>query len=124
FTMALSADIGMRVRRHWVRGDPWANPQKFFDLSPIAVVGNVTTPTLVMVGEEDWRTPAWEAEQWYTALKMQGVDAAYVRVPGASHTIANRPSHLIAKTDNIMGWFRRYDPALAETTTNNSTVQD
>jgi dipeptidyl aminopeptidase/acylaminoacyl peptidase len=77
-----------------------------------------------MVGEEDWRTPAWEAEQWYTALKMQGVDAAYVRVPGASHTIANRPSHLIAKTDNIMGWFRRYDPALAETTTNNSTVQD
>lgn len=111
FTMALSADIGMYVRRHWVRGDPWANAQKFFDLSPISVVGNVTTPTLVMVGEEDWRTPAWEAEQWYTALKMQGVDTAYVRVPGAAHLIANRPSHLIAKTDNIMGWFKRYDPA-------------
>jgi acylaminoacyl-peptidase len=121
FTMALSADIGMYVRRHWVRGDPWANPQKFFDLSPISVVGNVTTPTLVMVGEEDWRTPAWEAEQWYTALKMQGVDTAYVRVPGASHTIANRPSQLIAKTDNIMGWFKRYDSTIGADQTNVST---
>jgi acylaminoacyl-peptidase len=122
FTMALSADIGMMVRRHWVRGDPWANPQKFFDLSPIAVVGNVTTPTLVMVGEEDWRTPAWEAEQWYTALKMQGVDTAYVRVPGAAHTIANRPSHLIAKTDNIMGWFKRYNPRMEQSSTHSGTV--
>jgi dipeptidyl aminopeptidase/acylaminoacyl peptidase len=75
------------------------------------VVGNVTTPTLVMVGEEDWRTPAWEAEQWYTALKMQGVPSAYVRVPGASHTIAARPSNLVAKVDTIMAWFEKYDPA-------------
>ncbi|MGD1988755.1 MAG: prolyl oligopeptidase family serine peptidase, partial [Pseudomonadales bacterium] len=79
--------------------------------SPIRVVGNVTTPTLVMVGEEDWRTPAWEAEQWYTALKMQDVPSAYVRVPGASHTIAARPSNLVAKVDTIMAWFEKYDPA-------------
>lgn len=124
FTMALSADIGMLIRRHWVRGDPWANPQKFFDLSPISVVGNVTTPTLVMVGEEDWRTPAWEAEQWYTALKMQGVDTAYVRVPGAAHTIANRPSHLIAKTDNIIGWLKRFDPVFKAASANDSAKED
>lgn len=108
FTMALAGDIGMVVTRHWIRATPWEDPQKYFDLSPIRVVGNVTTPTLVMVGEEDWRTPSWEAEQWYSALKMRGVPSAYVRVPGASHTIAKRPSHLIAKTDAIMAWFARY----------------
>ena len=114
FTMALAADIGVVVKRHWVRGDPWEDPQKYFDLSPIRVVGNVTTPTLVMVGEEDWRTPTWEAEQWYTALKMRGIPSAYVRVPGASHSIASRPSRLVAKTDTIMAWFEKYDPAKAD----------
>jgi acylaminoacyl-peptidase len=109
FTMALAGDIGVNVSRDWIRATPWEDPQKYFDLSQIRVVGNVTTPTLVMVGEEDWRTPAWEAEQWYSALKMRGVPSAYVRVPGASHTIAKRPSHLVAKTDTIMAWFARYD---------------
>lgn len=109
FTMALAGDIGMVVRRHWIRADPWEEPQKYFDLSPIRVVGNVSTPTLVMVGEQDWRTPTWEAEQWYTALKMRGVPSAYVRVPGSSHSIASRPSRLISKTETIMAWFERHN---------------
>ena len=110
-TMALSADIAQFVRRHWIREDPWTNPDAFLDLSPIMLIENVVTPTLVMVGEEDWRTPTWEAEQFYTALKLKGVDTALIRVPGSPHYIAGRPSRLIAKTDNIMGWFAKYDPA-------------
>ncbi len=110
-TMALSADIAQFVRRHWIREDPWENPDAFLDLSPIMLIENVVTPTLVMVGEEDWRTPTWEAEQFYTALKLKGVDTALIRVPGSPHYIAGRPSRLIAKTDNIMGWFAKYDPA-------------
>jgi dipeptidyl aminopeptidase/acylaminoacyl peptidase len=70
----------------------------------------VKTPTLIRVGEEDYRTPAWEAEQYYTALKMLKIDTALIRVPGASHYIASRPSRLVGKTDNIMGWFAKYDP--------------
>jgi acylaminoacyl-peptidase len=110
-TMALAADIGQFVRRHWIRADPWSDPDAYLDLSPIMLMDNVTTPTLMMVGEEDWRTPTWEAEQFYTALKMKGVDTALIRVPGSPHYIASRPSRLIAKTDNIMGWFEKYDPA-------------
>lgn len=113
-TMALSADIAQFVRRHWIREDPWENPDAFLDLSPIMLIENVTTPTLVMVGEEDWRTPTWEAEQFYTALKLRGVETALIRVPGSPHYIAGRPSRLIAKTDNIMGWFSKYDPANAD----------
>ena len=114
-TMALSADIAQFVRRHWIRQDPWENPDAFLDLSPIMLIENVVTPTMVMVGEEDWRTPTWEAEQFYTALHLIGVDTALVRIPGSSHSIAARPSRLIAKTDNIMGWFAKYDPEKQET---------
>ncbi|MEM1147453.1 MAG: S9 family peptidase [Pseudomonadota bacterium] len=113
-TMALSADIAQFVRRHWIREDPWDNPDAFLDLSPIMLIENVVTPTMVMVGEEDWRTPTWEAEQFYTALQLKGVDTALIRIPGSPHYIAGRPSRLIAKTDNIMGWFAKYDPAKQE----------
>tara|TARA_R110001606_G_scaffold3463_14_gene15287 strand:- start:18805 stop:20868 length:2064 start_codon:yes stop_codon:yes gene_type:complete len=110
-TMALAGDIAQVVRRHWIRAEPWSDPEAFLKHSPIRYMDRVVTPTLVMVGEEDWRTPPWEAEQFYTALKMNGVDTAYIRIPGSPHYIASRPSRLIAKTDNIMGWFARYDPA-------------
>lgn len=110
-TMALAADIAQFVRRHWIREDPWSNPEAYLERSPIRYVDKVTTPTLMMVGEQDYRTPAWEAEQFYTGLKMNGVDTALIHVPDSPHYIASRPSRLIAKTDNIMGWFAKYDPA-------------
>lgn len=113
-TMALAADIAPFVKRHWVREKPWENADAYLDRSPIMLIENVTTPTLLMVGEEDWRTPTWEAEQFYTALHLKGVETALIRVPGAAHSIAARPSHLIAKVDNIMGWFKRHDPTEAE----------
>jgi len=109
-TMATAADIGVMVTRHWFRAQPWEDPELYFRLSPLSLVGNVATPTMVMVGEEDWRTPTWEAEQFYGALKQRQIPTALVRVPGSSHYIAARPSHLIAKTDNILGWFEKYDP--------------
>ena len=113
-SMALAADISRYVSRHWFRAQPWEAPEEYWRRSPLSLAGNVTTPTLVMVGEADWRTPTWEAEQFYTALKVQDVDATLVRVPGASHLIAGRPSQLIAKVDTIMGWFAKYDSAKPE----------
>ena len=123
-TEALAADIAPSVWRHWIREDPWENPQAYWELSPISLVGNVVTPTLVMVGEQDWRTPTWEAEQFYTALKLRGIDSALIRVPESPHYIAGRPSRLIAKTDNIMGWFEKYDPAKQEEASASSSAQE
>jgi acylaminoacyl-peptidase len=71
-------------------------------------VGNVSTPTMLMTGEEDWRTPIWDAEQYFNALQIEGVDTALVRVPGASHQIEHRPSQLLAKVNAILAWFERY----------------
>ena len=88
---------------------PWEDPQSYWDRSPLSLVGNVTTPTALLTGEVDWRTPISESEQYYQALKLRKVDTALIRVPEASHGIAARPSHLIAKVDNILAWFARYD---------------
>ena len=89
-------------------GQPWENWETYWKFSPISLVGNVKTPTLVMVGTADLRTPLSEAKQLYHALKLRKVDTALVEIPGAYHFIANRPSQMIAKIDNILGWFERY----------------
>ncbi len=72
------------------------------------MVANVKTPTLLITGEEDWRTPISESEQDYTALKLLGVEAVLVRVPGEAHGIRARPSHHVAKTLSIVGWFDKH----------------
>ncbi|GAF91378.1 unnamed protein product, partial [marine sediment metagenome] len=76
--------------------------------SPISLVGNVETPTMLLTGEQDYRTPISETEQYYQALKLRKVDTVLVRIPGASHSIASRPSRLIAKAAYVLGWFKRY----------------
>ena len=49
-----------------------------------------------------------ETEQYYQALKLRGVDTTMVRLPGASHSIASRPSQLLGKVSAILAWFERY----------------
>lgn len=104
----LSADsyVGQIYRQF--PGPPWEHLDHYWQRSPLSLVGNVTTPTLLMTGEEDRRTPISETEQFYQALKLRGVDTVMVRLPDSSHGIASRPSRLIAKVDNILAWFERY----------------
>ena len=95
-------------------GQPWENPMAYWEESPISVVGNVETPTLVMVGTDDRRTPPSEALQLYHALRLRDVPTAYVEIPGASHSIANRPSQLAAKVAYVLAWFDEYRGADAD----------
>ena len=76
--------------------------------SPISLVGNVTTPTMLLTGELDYRTPIAETEQYYGALQLQGVESVMVRIPESSHSIARRPSYLITKVMHILAWFDRH----------------
>ena len=101
----LSADIVSMVSRYWFGAFPWEDQEQYWRRSPLSLVGNVTTPTMLLTGESDYRTPMHETEQFYFALKLRKVDTAMVRVPEASHGIARRPSNLIAKVVNILGWF-------------------
>lgn len=104
----LTADSYISQIRHQFPALPWEDPMHYWQRSPLSLVGNVTTPTMLLTGELDQRTPISESEQFYQALKLRGIDTALVRVPGSYHGIASRPSRLIAKVDNILAWFERY----------------
>jgi dipeptidyl aminopeptidase/acylaminoacyl peptidase len=104
----LTADSMVGQIYHQFPGPPWENLEHYWERSPLSLVGNVTTPTMLLTGEEDRRTPISETEQFYQALRLQGVESAMVRLPDTSHGIADRPSRLIAKVDHILAWFERY----------------
>ena len=104
----LTADNYYGYANYRYEGQPWENMQGYLKFSPISLVGNVETPTLVMVGTADMRTPISEAKQLYNALKIRGIDTALVEVTGAPHNIARRPSQLITKIDHILAWFAKY----------------
>jgi dipeptidyl aminopeptidase/acylaminoacyl peptidase len=108
-SFALTADAPAFFSRYWFGHYPWEDPQGFWARSPLSLVGNVQTPTMVVVGSEDYRTPVSEAEQYYEALQLRGIPTALVKVPGVGHgAIASRPSQSGAKALAILAWFERY----------------
>lgn len=111
-SQALTADGPAFFAKYWFGKLPWEDQASYWARSPLSLVANVKTPTLVVVGSEDYRTPVSESEQYYTALKLVGVPTALVKVPGASHGgIAARPSQSAAKASAIIAWFERYRKA-------------
>ena len=104
----LTADSMVGQIYHQFPGPPWEHLEHYWKRSPLSLMGNVTTPTMLLTGENDRRTPISETEQFYQALRLKGVDSAMVRLPDTSHGIASRPSRLITKVDHILAWFERY----------------
>jgi acylaminoacyl-peptidase len=108
YSAALTTDFYPQLTGSWFPAPPWEKPEEYLKRSPLALVGNVSTPTMLMTGEEDHRTPITESEQFYQALKLRKVDTALVRVPGSSHDIGARPSQMIAKVGCILKWFETH----------------
>ncbi len=93
---------------YWFPGNPWENTDQYMQRSLSNLVSKIKTPTLLMTGEADYRTPISEAEQFYAALKLLNIDAVLVRVPEEPHGIGRRPSHHIAKMLYVAGWFQQH----------------
>ena len=89
-------------------GPPWEEFEHYWKRSPLSLVGNVETPTMLITGEVDYRTPISETEQFYQALQLRRVPSVMVRIPGSNHGIASRPSRLNTKTDYTLAWFEKY----------------
>ncbi len=105
----LTVDFYVDQATDWFAKMPWEDNAEYWRRSPLSLVGHVTTPTMVMVGAEDRRTPGSEAEQFYQALQLRKVPTLLVRVPGASHhALAERPSQEAAEASAILAWFERY----------------
>jgi dipeptidyl aminopeptidase/acylaminoacyl peptidase len=108
-SFVLTADANNFFYKYWFGALPWEKPEEYWKRSPLSLVGNVKTPTMLLTGEADYRTPIEESEQYYQALKLRKVDTVMVRIPEASHGgLVARPSNLIAKVDNILAWFEKY----------------
>jgi dipeptidyl aminopeptidase/acylaminoacyl peptidase len=88
-------------------GMPWEQPERYTRLSPLTYVHHVTAPTLLIEGEQDWRTPMAEGEQWFMALMKLGVPAELVRYPRSSHGVSRtgEPWLLVDRLERIRSWF-------------------
>lgn len=104
----LTTDKAFKLTNYFFPGPPWEDSQHYASRSPLSLVRDVRTPTLIMTGESDFRTPISESEQLYAALKLNRVEAVLARYPGESHGIGRWPSNLISTTENTLAWFDRH----------------
>jgi dipeptidyl aminopeptidase/acylaminoacyl peptidase len=90
---------------------PWEDPSEHLRRSPLTYVGNVKTPTMLLTGELDLRTPMEQTEQYYRALKMRKVDTVMVRINDEYHGFNATPRHPSNRLSQILylrGWFEKY----------------
>ncbi|QBY03557.1 S9 family peptidase [Thalassotalea sp. HSM 43] len=113
-SMIGTSDIYTFMSKYWFSDLPWNDYEQYWNRSPLSLVGNVTTPTMVLTGELDVRTPMGESEQYYGALRLQGVESSLVRIQGAYHGIAAKPSNLARKVGYILAWFDKFKNAEQE----------
>ena len=98
-------------QRQWEAelGLPWEgdNREAWERISPFNKVDRVTTPTLVMGGEQDWNVPIQNSEQLYQALRRRGVPTQLVVYPGQSHGL-RVPSYQKDRYERYLAWYERW----------------
>ena len=87
---------------------PWDDPSEHLRRSPLTYVGNVTTPTMLMTGVNDLRTPMPQTEQFYSALKLLKVPTAMVRFNNEWHGTSRTPSNFLRTQAYLKYWFEKY----------------
>ncbi len=87
---------------------PWDDPTEHLERSPLMYVGNVTTPTMLMTGENDLRTPMAQTEEYYQALKVLGIPTAMLRFQNEWHGTSSNPTNFIRTQLYLRSWFERW----------------
>ncbi|HEX6202846.1 MAG TPA: S9 family peptidase [Thermoanaerobaculia bacterium] len=83
----------------------WEDPQRWFEQSTLFHVGRVTTPTLVMTGELDERTPMPQSEEYFAALQMRGVESVLLRFQDEYHGTGSKPSNQMRTLLYMLDWY-------------------
>ncbi|MCU6790900.1 S9 family peptidase [Paenibacillus sp. WQ 127069] len=106
-----NSDLGFQINLYELGGhsDLWNAEAYIMERSPIRYAEQVSTPVLILHGEQDHRCPIEQAEQWYLALKRLGKEAEFMRFPGASHAMASsgRPQQRTARLEAVADWFNK-----------------
>ena len=95
---------------------PWDDPSEHIRRSPLTYVGNVTTPTMLMTGVNDLRTPMPQTEQFYSALKFLKVPTAMIRFNNEWHGTSRTPSNFLRTQLYLQYWFEKYARPIAPPT--------
>lgn len=105
-----TSDIGWAWLEKEMEKECWSNLDWYMERSPITYVPNVKTPVLLLQSETDWRCPIEQGEQFYQALRHQGVDAEMVRFPGESHGAlrSGKPESRLQRRQHTLRWFEKY----------------
>jgi len=96
---------------------PWEDPSEHLRRSPLTYVANVKTPTMLMTGVQDLRTPMPQTEQFYSALKLLKVPTAMLRFNNEWHGTSTTPSNFVRTQLYLRHWFDKYKRGPAATTT-------
>jgi dipeptidyl aminopeptidase/acylaminoacyl peptidase len=99
---------------------PWEDPSEHLRRSPLTYVGNVKTPTMLMTGVKDLRTPMPQTEQFYSALKLRKVPTAMVRFNDEWHGTTSKPSNFLRTQLYLRRWFEQWKRPLADRRTTTS----
>ena len=87
---------------------PWEDPSEHIKRSPLMYVENVKTPTMLMCGEDDLRTPISQTEEYYQALKMNKVPTVMIRFNKEYHGTSRKPSNFLRTHGYINAWFDKH----------------
>jgi dipeptidyl aminopeptidase/acylaminoacyl peptidase len=87
---------------------PWEDPEPWLRHSPLMYVHNVTTPTLMMCGELDLRTPMGQTEEYFQALNAVGVETVLLRFNDEYHGTGSKPSNFMRTQLYLLDWFGRH----------------
>ena len=96
---------------------PWEDPSEHLRRSPLMYAGNVKTPTMLMTGVQDLRTPMPQTEEFYRALKLRKVPTAMVRFNNEWHGTTSTPSNFVRTQLYLRYWFDKYKRPAATTST-------
>ena len=105
-----TCDDGVCMSAYELGGPPWEDVERYAAMSPLTNVHRVTTPTLVLHGEDDLTCPVGQAQQWHTSLRERGIPTELVIYPDASHVfpLLGPPSQRSDYNDRVVGWVEQY----------------
>ena len=105
--MAGTSDVAGWAQKQF-RSDYYDDPALWMEHSPIFHVSKVTTPTLLITGDRDLRTPLAQAEEFYAALKKKGVPTMLIPMKNEWHGTWSIPSNLFRTQLYVQQWFEKY----------------
>ncbi|ANY69493.1 peptidase [Paenibacillus sp. BIHB 4019] len=112
-----TSDIGISYTEGIVGGNPWEQQGLLLEKSPLTYVSQVKAPVLIMHGEQDFRCPVGQSDEWYTALKRLGKQTKLIRYPGSNHAFLKngKPSYRVEALREVNAWLDKHLAATAQT---------